>query len=92
MFCAEQHKKIMSFRTKRQNPLRSRLRARGRACPCPPRPETELIVQGSDPVPVWPDPQGEARGASLKPLYRGAPTAARAAREVAHYGDRMLTQ
>jgi hypothetical protein len=40
-------------------------------------PLTELIVQDNDPVPVWPDPQGEARGASFKPLYRGAPKAAR---------------
>lgn len=41
-------------------------------------PLVELIVQDNDPVPVWPDPQGEARGASFKPLYRGAPKAARA--------------
>ena len=40
-------------------------------------PLAELIVQDSDPPPVWPDPQGEARGASFKPLYRGAPKAAR---------------
>jgi len=40
-------------------------------------PLAELIVQDNDPVPVWPDPQGEARGASFKPLYRGAPKAAR---------------
>ena len=40
-------------------------------------PLVEFIVQDNDPVPVWPDPQGEARGASFKPLYRGAPKAAR---------------
>ena len=40
-------------------------------------PLVELIVQDNDPVPVWPDPQGEASGASFKPLYRGAPKAAR---------------
>ena len=40
-------------------------------------PLVELIVQDNYPVPVWPDPQGEARGASFKPLYRGAPKAAR---------------
>jgi len=40
-------------------------------------PLVELIVQDNDPVLVWPDPQGEARGASFKPLYRGAPKAAR---------------
>ena len=60
--------------------------------PLPTVTKAELIVQEGDPVPVWPDLQGEARGASFKPLYRGAPKAARAAREVAHYGDRMLTQ
>lgn len=40
-------------------------------------PLAALIVQDSDPVPVWPDPQGETRGASLKPLCRSAPRAAR---------------
>lgn len=28
-------------------------------------------------VPVWPDPEGEARGDELKPLYRSVPKAAR---------------
>jgi DNA-binding transcriptional ArsR family regulator len=41
-------------------------------------PLVDLIVQDNDPVPVWPDPQGEARGTSFKPLYRAAPKAARA--------------
>ena len=41
-------------------------------------PLVDLIVQDNDPVPVWPDPHGEARGTSFKPLYRAAPKAARA--------------
>ena len=41
-------------------------------------PLVDLIVQDNDPVPVWPDPQGEARGTSFKPLYRAAAQAARA--------------
>ncbi|MEX0828117.1 MAG: hypothetical protein WD005_04105 [Haliea sp.] len=28
-------------------------------------------------IPVWPDPEGEARGYSLKPLYKSVPAAAR---------------
>ena len=32
----------------------------------------------SEPVPVWPDPQGELRGASFTPLYKSVPKAARA--------------
>lgn len=32
--------------------------------------------------PVWPDPDGEARGTSLKPLYRTVPQAARKNREL----------
>jgi hypothetical protein len=28
-------------------------------------------------IPVWPDPEGEARGDELKPLYRSVPKAAR---------------
>lgn len=41
-------------------------------------PLVSQIVQDNDPIPVWPDPKGEARGASFKPLYRAAPKAARA--------------
>jgi hypothetical protein len=41
-------------------------------------PLSELIHGGSDPIPVWPDPEGEARGETFKPLYRDAPAAARA--------------
>ena len=41
-------------------------------------PLVDLIVQDNDPVPVWPDPQGEVRGTSFKPLYRTVPKAARA--------------
>ena len=31
-----------------------------------------------DPVPVWPDPQGEVRGVAFTPLYKSVPRAARA--------------
>lgn len=41
-------------------------------------PLSGLIHAGTDPLPVWPDPEGEARGESFKPLYKGAPAAARA--------------
>lgn len=36
------------------------------------------IRSSSEPPPVWPDPEGEARGVSFTPLYRSAPKAARA--------------
>ena len=38
----------------------------------------DLKTASSEPVPVWPDPQGEARGTSFSPLYKSAPKAARA--------------
>jgi hypothetical protein len=41
-------------------------------------PLSELIQADLDPIPVWPDAQGEARGAALTPLYPSVPTAARA--------------
>ena len=41
-------------------------------------PLSDLIHAGLDPIPVWPDPEGEARGETFKPLYRDAPAAARA--------------
>lgn len=41
-------------------------------------PLVDLIVQDNEPVPVWPDPQGEVRGSSFKPLFSAAPKAARA--------------
>ena len=40
-------------------------------------PLSELILPGNDPIPVWPDAQGEARGESFLPLYPSAPAAAR---------------
>jgi len=40
-------------------------------------PLNAYIVQGSDPPPVWPDPEGSVRGQSLLPLYRSVPFAAR---------------
>lgn len=41
-------------------------------------PLSELIHSGRDPIPVWPDAEGEARGELFEPLYRFAPAAARA--------------
>ncbi|WP_291432273.1 hypothetical protein [Deinococcus sp.] len=35
------------------------------------------IAQGSDPPPIWPDPEGPVRGQALAPLYRSVPFAAR---------------
>ncbi|MBZ9752299.1 hypothetical protein K7W42_15710 [Deinococcus sp. HMF7604] len=40
-------------------------------------PLNELIVQGNDPPPVWPDPDGPVRGQAFQPLYRSVPFAAR---------------
>lgn len=41
-------------------------------------PLAEVIVPSAEPVPVWPDPDGEMRGYSFSPLYKSAPKAARA--------------
>ncbi|MCA1804391.1 MAG: MarR family transcriptional regulator [Xanthomonadaceae bacterium] len=41
-------------------------------------PLAERIVPSAEPVPVWPDPEGEAYGSSFMPLYKSAPKAARA--------------
>lgn len=35
------------------------------------------LVGGGEPVPVWPDPEGEVRGEGFLPLYRSVPKAAR---------------
>ncbi|MFH1214905.1 MAG: hypothetical protein V1706_00220 [Pseudomonadota bacterium] len=41
-------------------------------------PLAQLIVSSdTEPPPVWPDPEGEARGISFLPLYKLAPKAAR---------------
>lgn len=37
-----------------------------------------LVESGTEPLPVWPDPEGEVRGISFSPLSRSAPAAARA--------------
>lgn len=37
----------------------------------------DLFVSSSEPPPVWPDPEGEARGMAFSPLYKSAPKAAR---------------
>jgi hypothetical protein len=39
-------------------------------------PLKELIVPGSDPVPVWPHKNGKVRGIALQPLYPSVPDAA----------------
>jgi hypothetical protein len=39
-------------------------------------PLDELIAKNDEPVPVWPDPDGKARGTSFEPLYRTVPYAA----------------
>ena len=40
------------------------------------------ISAGNDPPPVWPSPEGVARGYSLKPLYKTVPKAAQADRKL----------
>lgn len=42
------------------------------------RPLAENIAPSAEPLPVWPDPEGEAFGSSFLPLYKSAPRAARA--------------
>jgi len=41
------------------------------------QPLCRLIKVGSEPVPVWADPNGTTRGISLVPLYKTVPEAAR---------------
>ena len=41
-------------------------------------PLSDLIHASLDPIPVWPDAHGEARGESFQPLYPSAPAASRA--------------
>lgn len=38
-------------------------------------PLRDVIAQGNDPIPVWPLPDGKARGVALEPLYKTAPHA-----------------
>lgn len=40
-------------------------------------PLRDKFVGGADLPPVWPDPDGDLRGASFEPLHRTVPTAAR---------------
>ncbi|MGJ8641677.1 MAG: hypothetical protein ACSHYA_19970 [Opitutaceae bacterium] len=35
------------------------------------------FADSNQPIPVWPDPNGDAQGVAIKPLYRSAPQAAR---------------
>lgn len=37
-----------------------------------------VMAAPSEPIPVWPDSEGEARGSSFSPLYKSVPKAARA--------------
>jgi hypothetical protein len=46
-------------------------------------PLNTLIVQPNEPPPVWPDPEGTARGYEFSPLYKSVPKAA--ARDSALY-------
>ncbi|CAD7839332.1 MAG: hypothetical protein [Olavius algarvensis Gamma 3 endosymbiont] len=39
-------------------------------------PLIDKFVSDSEPPPVWPDPNGKARGESFSPLYKSAPVAA----------------
>lgn len=39
-------------------------------------PLSNIIIADGDPIPVWPDVVGEARGLSLKPLHKSVPQAA----------------
>jgi hypothetical protein len=41
-------------------------------------PLNQKISAGNDPPPVWPSPEGTARGYSLKPLYKTVPKAVKA--------------
>ncbi len=40
------------------------------------KPLSEKIAPGSDPIPVWPSPEGKDRGNAFSPLYKSAPAAA----------------
>lgn len=55
---------------------------RGGFCPGMPTahaalPLIDFYVQEDEPLPVWPDPDGEVQGESFSPLYKSAPFAAR---------------
>jgi hypothetical protein len=41
-------------------------------------PLNKLIAPGNEPIPVWPSPNGTARGIEFKPLYKTVPEAAEA--------------
>lgn len=45
-------------------------------------PLSESFAPSSEPLPVWPDPQGTERGAAFSPLYKSVPLAARADRRL----------
>ncbi|MBK6938641.1 MAG: hypothetical protein IPH13_00330 [Planctomycetes bacterium] len=60
-----------SFPAKRGRISRGMLTAHAAA------PLRDLIDAGTDPPPVWPDPEGTDRGEALEPLYRSVPAVAR---------------
>ena len=41
-------------------------------------PLNKEFIQGNEPPPVWPDPEGKVRGESFSPLHKSAPNAAKA--------------
>src|SRR5262249_9481900 len=45
-------------------------------------PLAKAFAATSEPPPVWPDAQGDARGEALEPLYKSVPAAARADAEL----------
>ena len=40
-------------------------------------PLSQVLAQGEEPPPVWPDPEGSVRGVEFSPLYKSVPRAAR---------------
>ncbi len=40
-------------------------------------PLVDKFASSAEPPPVWPDPEGEARGTAFSPIYKAAPRAAR---------------
>jgi DNA-binding Lrp family transcriptional regulator len=56
--------------------------ARGMPTSYAAEPLKQKISLGNDPPPVWPSPEGTARGYSLKPLYKTVPKAAQADRKL----------
>ena len=47
-------------------------------------PMKAYFVEDGEPPPVWPDPEGKARGESFSPLYKSAPKAAKSDPKLYH--------